>query len=216
MNMNTNRVEAFSDGIVAIIITIMVLEFELPDIAQEASSASIQHHLIELLPYFGTYTFNFLMIAILWTNHHHLFHLLGKLDSVLLWQNFLFLFFTSFIPFSTALLAANHSIATSIAFYGFILLLTTFVLAVMRNYALKKKLLHRDEDRNLTRAILFVSKRSRTKSFIGTAAYLIGIPLAFVNVYIGYACFFIPPILFFLPDGIDDEELSDKVSQKNS
>ena len=215
MNMNTNRVEAFGDAIVAIIITIMVLEFELPDITKEASSSGIKHHLVKLLPYFGTYAFSFLMIATLWTHHHHLFHLLEKVDSGLLWQNFVFLFFTSFIPFATALLAANHVIDTSIAFYGTILLLTTLTLAVMRAYALKHKLLHQDEDKNLTREVYFVSKRARAKMFIGTAAYLLGIVLAFVNVYFAYACFLIPPIIFFIPDGIDNEELADKVTEKN-
>lgn len=80
MNMNTTRVEAFSDGIIAIVITIMVLEFKLPDITQHATSFSIKNHLVKELSYFGAYVFSFLMIAILWTNHHHHFHLLEKID----------------------------------------------------------------------------------------------------------------------------------------
>ncbi len=216
MTMNTNRVEAFSDGIVAIIITIMILEFELPDITKEATSQSINHHLVKLFPYFGTYAFSFLMIAILWTNHHHLFHLMGKMNSGMLWLNFLFLFCLSLIPFSTGLLGANPGIATSIAFYGFVLLITTLTLAFMRTYALKKKMLHQDEDKKLLREINFISKRVLTKTFIGTGAYLAGIPLAFINVYFAYACFMIPPIIFFVPDGIDNEELADKVTEKNN
>jgi hypothetical protein len=113
------------------------------------------------------------------------------------------------------LLAANHAIDTSIAFYGIILLLTTLTLAVMRAYALKYKLLYQDEDKNLTREVYFVSKRARTKMFIGTAAYVLGVVLAFTNVYFAYACFLIPPIIFFIPDGIDNEELADKVAEKN-
>ena len=214
--MHTNRVEAFSDGIVAIIMTIMVLEFELPDIKKEATSQSIQHHLVDLLPYFGTYAFSFLMIAILWTNHHQLFHLLAKIDSVVLWLNFAYIFLISFIPFATALLAANHALSTSVAFYGLVLLCATLSLAIMRNYALKHKLLHKDADKELTHEIFYVFKRARTKSVIGTLTYLVGIPLAFLNVYLAYVCFLAPPILFFLPDGIDNEELAEKVAEKNA
>ncbi|MFN2457974.1 MAG: TMEM175 family protein [Chitinophagaceae bacterium] len=216
MKIGTTRVETFSDGVIAIIITIMVLALKLPDIEKVDTSQEIRYHLLHLLPYLGAYAFSFMMIGMFWTNHHHLFHLLEKTDSVLLWQNLLFLFWMSLIPLSTALIGANVLLSISVAVYGFVMLMTTLSFAIMRTYTLKKALVHRDSDKMLSKAIKIVSVKARTKSYIGTLAYLCSVPLAYVNVYYSFICFIIPPIIFFIPDGIDDEKLAQKVDEKNS
>jgi uncharacterized membrane protein len=215
MNINTTRVETLSDGVIAIVITIMVLEFKLPSVNNQATSTSITNHLLHLLPYFGVYLFSFMMIGILWTHHHHMFHLLDKIDNTVLWQNFTFLFFLSFIPFSTGLLGANLKIPASVAFYGFILLLTTLSFTVMRSYTLSQGFVHKDKEKRFTDEVYKISKRAKYKGYIACVAYLIAIPLAFVSVYISYLFFLVPPVLFFLPDGIDDERLAEKIIEKN-
>src|SRR5947209_18145330 len=132
MKIGTTRVETFSDGVIAIIITIMVLSLKLPDINHRDSAWTVRHQLYALLPYFITYAFSFLMIGIFWTNHHHMFHMLEKTDETLLLLNLLFLFWMSLIPISTAMMGANLTVSDSVALYGFIMLMTTMSFAFMR------------------------------------------------------------------------------------
>lgn len=216
MKIGTTRVETFSDGVIAIIITIMVLSLKVPDFTKEATQLSIRHSLHQMLPYFVSYTFSFLMIGIFWINHHHMFHLLEKTDEPLLLQNLFFLFWMSLIPIATSFLGANPLISESVAFYGFVMLMTTLGFSIMRAYSIRKKLVHKDKDRTITNKIYKVSFKARTKSYAGTIAYFCSVPLAFTNVYFAFACFVIPPIIFFIPDGIDDEELAEKISDKNA
>lgn len=216
MKISTTRLETFSDCVIAIILTIMILQLRLPDLDKhDTTTHQIIHYLKNLLPYFVTYTFSFMMISIFWTNHHHMFHLLGNTDEVLLWQNFLFMFLVSLIPFATAIVGANPLIPIAPAIYGTVMLLTSLCLTLMRSYSIRKKLIHTDRDKSVNLKISRISIRSRTKAIIGTLVYLISIPLAYVNVYFSYACFIIPPIIFFVPEGTENEKLAKKLVQKN-
>lgn len=216
MKIGTTRVETFSDSFIAIIITIMVFSIKLPDFSKTGTHWSIRHSLELILPYLVSYTFSFLMIGIFWINHHHMFHLLQKTDEGLLLQNLFFLFWMSLIPLATAFVGADPLISEAVAFYGFVMLMTTLAFAIMRSYSIRKNLVHTDGDKNITNKIYTVSFKAKTKSYIGAFAYLCSVPLAFVNVYSAFAFFIIPPIIFFIPDGIDDEELADKISDKNT
>lgn len=216
MKIGTTRVETFSDGVIAIIITIMALALKLPDYTHDNTPWEIRNYIKHLLPYFSTYTLSFIMIGIFWINHHHMFHMLEKTDEPLLLQNLLFLFWMSLIPLVTAIMGANFLLPDSAAVYGFIMLMTTFSFTIMRTYTLKKGLVHKDKDLNVNNKIRWVSLKARTKSYLGSAAYLLSIPLAYVSVYLAYVFFIIPPILFFIPDGIDDEKLAQKIEEKNT
>ena len=145
-----------------------------------------------------------------------MFHLLEKTDEALLIQNMFFLFWMSLIPLGTAMVSANPKMPQSAALYGVIMLLTTISFAIMRVHTLRKNLVHKEADRKVTDTIRWVSFKARTKSIIGSIAYLCAIPLAFINVYLAYIIFLIPPIIFFIPDGIDDEKLAQKIEDKNA
>jgi len=220
MKIGTSRVENFSDGVISIIITIMVLTIKIPDIPPDihksASPWLFRQHLEHLWPYLITYAFSFMMIGIFWLNHHHMFHLLEKTDEALLIQNLFFLFWMSLIPLGTAMVSANPKMPQSAALYGVIMLLTTISFAIMRVHTLRKNLVHKEADRTVTDTIRWVSFKARTKSIIGSIAYLCAIPLSFINVYLAYIIFLIPPIIFFIPDGIDDEKLAQKIEDKNA
>jgi uncharacterized membrane protein len=216
MKIGTSRIETFSDCVIAIIITIMVLSIKIPDITREASPWLFKSEIQHITPYLIAYAFSFMMIGIFWVNHHHMFHLLEKTDEPLLIQNLFFLFWMSLIPLGTALVSASPTMPGPVALYGSILLLTTISFAIMRVYTLKKNLVHKDKDRKITDEIRGVSLKARTKSIIGSIAYLCASPLAYVNVYLAYAIFLIPPIIFFIPDGIDDEKLAQKIEEKNN
>ncbi|MCW3079742.1 TMEM175 family protein [Segetibacter sp.] len=216
MKIGTTRLETLSDGVIAIIITIMVLELKLPDLSKNSTTGQTVDHLQHLFPYFITYAFSFMMIGIFWANHHHMFHLLENTDERLVWQNFLFLFLLSLIPFATAIVGANPLIAISPAIYGSVMLFTNLAFLIMRHYSLRKKLVHKDDNKALTDKIFEVSLKARSKAILATVIYLISIPAAYVSVYFSYICFVIPPILFFIPEGIDNEELAEKVLEKNA
>ena len=215
MIIRTNRLETISDGVIAIAITIMILSLKLPDLTKVLTSSETISHLIHLLPYFITYAFSFMMIAIFWTNHHIMFHFLSNTDHNLVWQNFIFLFFLSLIPFATSVVGANPFIAISPVIYGSVMLLTTLSFMLMLIYSYRKHLIHKDSNRELVFNIKKASRNAIKRAFIGSVVYLVAIPLAYFNIYLSYFCFLIPPILFFIPKGIDDEELAERVAEKN-
>jgi uncharacterized membrane protein len=216
MKIGTSRVENFSDGVISIVITIMVLTIKIPDVTKQSSAWTLRHDLQNLLPYVITYAFSFMMVGIFWINHRHMFHLLGKTDESLLIQNLFFLFWMSLIPLGTVMVSANPKIPESAALYGVIMLLATISFAIMRVYTIRKNLVHKDADKEIAAKIRWVTLKARTKSIIGSFAYLSAIPLAYVNVYLSYFIFLIPPIIFFIPDGIDDERLAEKIEEMNN
>lgn len=216
MKTSTQRVEIFSDGVMAILITIMVIELKLPELDESQGEYEIKNHIIELFPYFGAYIFSFTMIAILWTHHHHLFNLLETTDNILLGQNFFFLFWLSLIPFVTGMIGANPLIPLSTALYGFIMLMTTLFISLMRNHAINNKLLHVDEDKEITKKMYQVFNRGKVRTYISSAAYLGSVVFAFFSVYASYFLFIIPVVLFLWPIGIDEEKIESKVIEKNS
>src|SRR5690349_16537875 len=144
MKIGTTRVETFSDGVIAIIITIMVLTIKIPDITKGASPWTFRMQLQHLLPYLIAYAFSFMMIGIFWVNHHHMFHLLEKTDEPLLIQNLLFLFWMSLIPLATAMVGANPKSSDSAALYGGVMLMTASSFSFMRSYSLRKNLVHKE------------------------------------------------------------------------
>ena len=140
--MKTSRLEAFSDGVLAIIITIMVLELKAPhEITLEA--------LIPTIPVFISYVISFIYIGIYWNNHHHLFQITEKVNGKILWANLHLLFWLSLIPFATSWIGENHVESMPVAFYGFILLMSGFAYYILQTTIIK----HHEEDFSLRKAI---------------------------------------------------------------
>jgi uncharacterized membrane protein len=125
------------------------------------------------------------------------------------------IFFLSLIPFATSIVGANPFITISPVIYGSVMLLTTLSFMLMLVYSYRKQLMHKDSDRKLVFHIKKASLNAMKKAFIGSVVYLVAIPIAYINIYLSYFCFLIPPILFFIPKGIDDEELAERVAEKN-
>jgi uncharacterized membrane protein len=123
--MNKNRLEAFSDGVIAIIITIMVLEFKVPHGEQLAD-------LMPLVPVFVSYVLSFVNVGIYWNNHHHLLHAVRKVDGSMLWANLFLLFWLSLMPFATAWMGENHFGALPVAVYAFDLMMCAIAYTVLQ------------------------------------------------------------------------------------
>ncbi len=182
--MGKGRLEAFSDGVIAIIITIMVLELKVPHGADWATLATLS-------PVFLSYVLSFIYVGIYWNNHHHLFQAVHKVSGRVLWANLHLLFWLSLTPFVTGWMGENHFAALPVALYGFNLLM-----AGLAYYLLVRALLaHHEKDSPLARAI-----GKDFKGLLSMALYFVAIPLSFVQPWIGFSFYVLVAIIWFIPD----------------
>ncbi len=182
--MGKGRLEAFSDGVLAIIITIMVLEFHIPE---EGNLAALQ----PLIPVFLSYVLSFVYIGIYWNNHHHMMHAVHKIDGAVLWANLHLLFWLSLIPFATAWMNDHAGDSWPVALYGTILLLAGFA------YSILVRVLIRCEGQNPKLAAAIGSDMKGNLSLI---LYLIALPLAFIFRPLSFVLYVLVAIMWLVPD----------------
>jgi uncharacterized membrane protein len=182
--MEKNRLEAFSDGVLAIIITIMVLELRVPHGTGFDALAS-------LTPVFSSYLLSFIYVGIYWNNHHHLFHSTRHVSAGILWANLNLLFWLSLFPFATAWMGENRLAPAPAAVYGAILLA-----AAIAYYLLQSAIIAR-EGRN---SVLASALGRDWKGKLSPVFYLAAIPLAFVHTWIANALYAFVALLWVIPD----------------
>ena len=197
--MTTNRIEAFSDGVIAIIITIMVFDLKVPEIAGGIHSGNAWQVLFMLLPKFVSYLISFVILAIMWINHHEMFRHINHANVILLWLNNLLLFCMSLIPFSTNFIGANPFLPEAELFYGLIFFANSLSFWLLRNYAIKAKLTHE-------RISEKTKERIRIKNFIAIGIYLISAFTGYLSTYISFILYLIVPIIYFIPEKITTNE----------
>ena len=183
--MGTNRLEAFSDGVIAIIITIMVLELRPP---HEASL----HGLVGLGPVALSYVLSFMVVAIMWVNHHRLVRSARRADARLLWANNHLLFWMSLIPFATNFLGENPLEPAAIALYGGVLACGSVSFSLLRGAVARQHAGDADM-RQYHGKIL-------RKNWISVGLYLTAVAGAWLSVYFSYFIFILVPALYFLPE----------------
>ena len=183
--MGTGRLEAFSDGVLAIIITIMVLDLRVPD---GGSGLAALH---AVWPKFVSYLLSFIYIGIYWNNHHHLLHVTRHVNGAVLWSNLHLLFWLSLVPFSTGWVGENHFAAAPMALYGFILLM-----AAIAYYVLQITLKSADGPNSLLASALGTDFKGK----ISPTLYLIAIPMAFVSPAVSGALYVIVAMIWLVPD----------------
>src|SRR6266446_9199806 len=183
--MTTNRLEAFSDGVIAIIITIMVLELRAP--AQPTLAA-----LLKVAPVFLSYALSFLVAAIMWTNHHHLVHAVRSVTTRLLWSNLYLLFWMSLIPFVTDYAGKNYREPMAVALYG----LDLFFCA-SGFYLLRRELVRQSGNDS---AMVEYHEGIQRKNALSGSLYLLSVPLAYVSIYASFFIFALIPAMYFLPE----------------
>ncbi len=182
--MNKNRLEAFSDGVLAVIITVMVLEMKSP---HGTSLSSLR----PVIPVFLSYLLSFIYIGIYWNNHHHLLHATQRVNGATLWANLHLLFWLSLVPFTTAWIGENHLDPWPVAVYGIDLLFAGVAYFILARALIN---LH-GRDSTLATSI----GRDR-KGKISIAIYAAAIPLAFAQPWIAGACYVIVAIMWLIPD----------------
>lgn len=196
INIPTGRIEAFSDGVIAIIITIMVFDLKLQEIPDGSTA---WQELLQLLPKLISYAFSFLMLAIMWVNHHQLFHQIKHTERKLLWYNIQLLFWMSLIPFVTNLLGANPRLWTASFLYGIVFFMCALSFMLLRDYVVKKDVLHDGISRQAHINI-------RNKNRVALAIYLAGAIFSMVSVYISFLFFLVVPAMYCIPEKITHRE----------
>jgi uncharacterized membrane protein len=190
-----SRVEAFSDGIFAIIITLLVLEIKVPHINDTAETGELREALLGLLPKFISWIISFFTIAVIWVNHHKIFKQIKVLDSGIFWWNALLLLWCTFIPFPTAVLGDFPDDETSIVLYGTVMSLMAASFSLMRFYAIRKPYLL-DESVD----ILQFRKGTFLSVLFGPVMYLSGIASGFLHPYVAFVIFLGIPVYFIFSE----------------
>ncbi len=195
--MPTSRIEAFSDGVFAIIITLLVLEIHVPQMQGTYISAALTASLMAMAPKFLTYILSFLIVCVWWVAHYHLFHVLKRSDRGLLWLNSLFLLWLAFIPFPTALLGDFPGERIAVMGYGAITTLAGISFTFMRYYAFyPAKLVDESIDPRLLKSAMI-------KSIWNPVLHSIAVLLAFVDTRLSIALYIILPLMFFIPSKLE-------------
>jgi uncharacterized membrane protein len=182
--MPTNRLEAFSDGVLAIVITIMVLELNVP---HATSLAALQ----PLVPVFLTYVLSFVYVGIYWNNHHHLFHATDEVSGGILWANLHLLFWLSLLPFATGWMGENHFQPVPTAVYGFVLLMAAVAYNILQRAIIAKQ--GRD-------SVLAAALGRDWKGKLSAMLYVAAIPIAFVSPWLACAVYVAAALWWLVPD----------------
>jgi uncharacterized membrane protein len=190
--MRTGRMEAFSDGVLAIIITIMVLELKVP---HEADLAA----LLPLLPVFLSYVLSFVFLGIYWNNHHHLLQAIKHVDGRVLWANLHLLFWLSLIPFVTGWMGENQFAAWPVALYGAVLLLAGVAYVILTRTLIA---LHGRD------SVLATAVGRDFKAKVSVVCYLVAIPMAFVHAWLAGGLYVLVAMMWLVPDRRIEKMLS--------
>jgi uncharacterized membrane protein len=191
--MSKGRLEAFSDGVIAILITIMVLELKIPHGADWES-------LRPLVPVFLTYVLSFIYIGIYWNNHHHMLYATDRINGKILWANMHLLFWLSLIPFVTGWMGENHFAPLPTAVYGAVMLA-----AAIAYYVLQKLIIAQQGPNSKLEAA--VGKDIKGK--ISPLVYLVAIPLAFVHQWLSDGLYVLVALMWLIPDRRIELKLSE-------
>lgn len=182
--MNKNRLEAFSDGVLAIIITIMVLEFKVPNDTTFESVVKLSHK-------FLSYILSFIYVGIYWNNHHHMMHTVKRVNGKILWANLHLLFWLSLIPFTTAWIGEHHFASFPMMLYGIILLMNAIAYFILQNAIIASH----GKDSILSKAV-----GKDIKGKISLVLYVIAVVLTKYSTLISGVLYIIVAILWLIPD----------------
>ena len=192
--MGKGRLEAFSDGVIAIIITIMVLELRVPEGVDAASLGAV-------LPVFGSYVLSFVHVGIYWNNHHHLLHTVKHVSAGILWSNLHLLFWLSLVPFVTEWMGGHHFAEWPVAVYGGVMFM-----AGCAYYILTRAIIRRHGPESTLGAAVGVDE----KGVISVVMYALAIGVAFVNRWVALALYVAVAVMWLIPDRRIERALAER------
>ena len=185
------RVEAFSDGVFAIVVTLLVLELRVPALRDHGSVHELATALVDLLPKFLSWLVSFVIVCKFWLNHHRLLTLPRHANYAMVWLNSLFLMGQSFIPFPTALMGEYPGNPLAVTLFGAVMAVNTVLFIALQTYVVRRLLLPQAAAREDPHLV--------AKSFTGVASYLLGAAAAWWSVYAAFALYALTPLFFIVP-----------------
>jgi uncharacterized membrane protein len=189
--LRLNRIEALSDGVFAIVATLLVLELTVPALREPASAPELGHHLRALFPKLLSWLISFIIICKFWLNHHHILGLARHANYAMVWLNSLFLMSQSFIPFPTALMGEYPANPLAVSLFGLVMASTTLLFIALNAYIVRHLIqpdLAEAHDPHYIR-----------KSFVGPLSYLVGAGAAWLDVRLGFLAYLITPLFYIVP-----------------
>ncbi len=190
--MSKERLQAFSDGVLAIIITIMVLQFKTPE-------GATFNNLKPMLYIFPSYVFSFIFVGIYWNNHHHLFQAIEKVNGKIMWANLFLLFWISLLPFATSWIGEHNFAENPVALYGFVLLMCGVAFNILEHLCIGNE----GKDSTLANAL-----SSRLKEKLSIAIYIAGIGFSFVYPIVSVILYVVSALMWIIPDLRIEEKLN--------
>jgi uncharacterized membrane protein len=189
--LRLNRVEAFSDGVFAIVVTLLVLELKVPVLTHVASPADLAHQLVELMPKFMSWLISFIIVCKFWLNHNHILTLARHADYGFVWLNSIFLMGQSFIPFPTALVGEYPTNPLAVSLFGCVFAINTLLFIALFAY-IERRLLKRDLAAGR-------DPHGVLKGFIGPLCYFIGAAAAWFSVHAAFVIYLLTPLFYITP-----------------
>jgi uncharacterized membrane protein len=189
--LRLNRIEAFSDGVFAIIVTLLVLDLKLPALKDHGSVSELTQNLIQLLPKFLSWLISFIIVCKFWLNHHHLLGLARHADYGMVWLNSIFLMFQSFIPFPTAMMGEYPTNPLAVSMFGVVMAFNTLLFIALHAYILQRLIKPELADAQ--------DPHTLRKSFVGVFSYLIGVAAAWLSVHAAFLIYMLTPLFFITP-----------------
>jgi len=190
-HLHLSRIEAFSDGVFAIVVTLLVLELKLPVLKDHASVSELAHQLVELAPKFLSWLISFIIVCKFWLNHHHALNLAHHGNYALAWLNSLFLMGQAFIPFPTAVMGEYPTNPLAVSLFGVVFAVNTLLFIALHRYIV----------RNLIKPELAAAQDPHgfVKSLVGPTSYLIGAAAAWVSVPAAFVVYLLTPLFYITP-----------------
>jgi uncharacterized membrane protein len=190
-NVHLSRLHAFSDGVFAIVVTLLVLELKVPRLGDHHSAHELAERLRELAPVFLSWLISFVIVCKFWLNHSHVLGLVSRANYGLAWLNSLFLMAQAFIPFPTAMMGEYPTNPLAVSFFGVVMAANTVLFIVLHAYVLRRLLAPELAGTQDPRVV--------TKSFVGVASYLVGAGAAWLSVHAAFAMYLVTPLFFIVP-----------------
>ncbi len=207
--ISTSRIEAFSDGVFAIVITLLAFQFKVPKFTTEATIQQNFHELLKQSPHFIGFVFSFLFVAVFWINHHQLYHTIKEADRKLLWYNIHLLFWIILIPFPTAMVGDHPDIPAATMSLAFVLMMASLAAYIVRRYSyFRASLVHE----NLS---IDSIKDGLTKNVLAIVLNFAAILIAPYSVKVCYIIFIIVLALFIIPQKLERKSKSTNKNTNN-
>jgi len=189
--LRLNRTEAFSDGVFAIVVTLLVLELKVPILHDRASVSELNHRLVDLVPKFLSWLISFVIVCKFWLNHHHLLTFARHATYGMVWLNSIFLMGQAFIPFPTALMGEFPANPLAVSLFGAVMAVNTLLFIALQSYIIGNLL--------KPELVSAVVPHLTRKSFVGVVSYLLGAAATLFNVHVAFVLYALTPLFFITP-----------------